>query len=131
MTQVSVLYLERAVVSLQLPAQTLQLAASQDGLAVLVPQVVFLLDQLVLLLLQRSHLLLCVTVLFQLAQKHKYFYEVFLKDELSHMLHWWLITDYMDVKMVKFIVLFGVINSVFYVVHFCCKTIYKCEWRGI
>lgn len=60
------LYLECAVVSLQLPAQTLQLAASQDGFAVFIPQVVFLLDQLVLLLLQRPHLLLGVSVLFQL-----------------------------------------------------------------
>lgn len=65
------LYLECAVVSLQLPAETLQLAASQDGLAVFVPQVVFLLDQLVLLLLQHSHLLLGVTVFFQLSQTHK------------------------------------------------------------
>lgn len=84
MILVSVLYLECAVVSLQFPAQTLQLAAGQDGLAVLVPQVVFLLDQLVLLLLQRSHLLLGVAVLFQLSQAHKYFSEVFLKDELSY-----------------------------------------------
>lgn len=64
----SVLYLESAIVSLQLSAQTLQLAACQDGLAVLVPQVIFLLDQLVLLLLQRTHLLLSVAMLFQLSQ---------------------------------------------------------------
>lgn len=63
-------YLQCAVVSLQLPAQTLQLAASQHGLAVLVPQVVFLLDHLVLLLLQHSHLLLGVTVLLQLPHTH-------------------------------------------------------------
>lgn len=63
------LYLERTVMSLQLSAQTLQLAASQDGLAVLVPEVVLVLDQLVLLLLQRSHLFLGVTVLFQLPSR--------------------------------------------------------------
>lgn len=63
------LYLECPVVSLQLSAQTLQLAASQDGLAVLVPEVVLVLDQLVLLLLQRSHLFLGVTVLFQLPSR--------------------------------------------------------------
>lgn len=57
--------------SLQLPAQTLQLAASQDGLAVLTPEDVFVLDQLVLLLLQRSHLLLGVTVLLQLSQRQR------------------------------------------------------------
>lgn len=62
----ALLYLEGAVVPLQLPAQTLQLAACQNGFAVLVPQVVFLLDQLALLLLQRPHLLLSVTVLLQL-----------------------------------------------------------------
>lgn len=66
------LYLECAVMSLQLPAETLQLAASQDGLAVFVPQVVFLLDNLVLLFLQHSHLLLGVTVLLQLSQTHTY-----------------------------------------------------------
>lgn len=65
------LHLERAVVPLQLPAQTLQLAAGQDGLAVLTPEVVFVLDQLVLLLLQRSHLFLGVAVLLQLSQRKK------------------------------------------------------------
>lgn len=60
-------YLERAVVFLQLPAQTLQLAASQDGLAVLVPQRVLLQYHLVLLLLQRPHLLLGVAVHLQLS----------------------------------------------------------------
>lgn len=66
-TSVFVVYLECAVVSLQLPAQALQLAASQDGLAVFAPQVVFLLDELILLLLQHPHLLLGVPMLFQLS----------------------------------------------------------------
>lgn len=64
-------YLERAVVFLQLPAQTLQLAASQDGLAVLVPQRVLLLYHLVLLLLQRPHLLVRVAVHLQLSPASK------------------------------------------------------------
>lgn len=64
---VDVMHLESAIVSLQLPAEALQFAAGQDGLAVLIPQVVFLLYQLVLFLLQHSHLLLSITVLFQLS----------------------------------------------------------------
>lgn len=63
--------LEGAVVPLELTAQTLQLAAGQDGLAVLALQVVLLLHQLRLLLLQDLHLLLGVTVLFQLGQESK------------------------------------------------------------
>lgn len=80
------MYLERAVVSLQLPAKTLQFAASQDGLAVLVSQVILFLDQLVLFLLQHSHLFLGVTVLFQLSQTHTHTFlcEGHFKDKLSY-----------------------------------------------
>lgn len=62
-----IVYLECAVVSLQLPAQALQLAAGKDGLAVFVPQVVLLLDNLALLLLKDPHMLLGGPVLFQLS----------------------------------------------------------------
>lgn len=52
--------------SLQLPAQALKLASGQDSLAMLTTEMVLLLYELDLLLLQELHLLLRVSVLFQL-----------------------------------------------------------------
>lgn len=75
------MYLQCAIVSLQLTAQALQLAAGQDGFAVLVPQVVLFLDQLGLLLLQSSHLLLRVAVLFKLNETIRY-----LRKTVKHLL---------------------------------------------
>ena len=52
--------------SLQLPAQALKLASGKNSLAMLTTEMVLLLDELALLLLQELHLLLRVSVLFQL-----------------------------------------------------------------
>lgn len=64
------MYLQRLVVSLQLPTEALKLAAGQDGLAVLPLQVDLLLYNLRLLLLQGFQTLLHAAALLQLNTQH-------------------------------------------------------------